>query len=794
MLRSVLIFKLRYPHHSPHLTYRYLVLVPHVHCHLPRLAFSSCFVRKCSSSEHIKNKLPVAFYPSAHLKQYVHGISKPHTKLVRSLHSGNILCEKKEHSKVEKTVKALKEEAEKGKQDSKQKITELQAVPKPVLVVPPKRSLWKRISDEILHYYHGFRLLFIDIKISSRLVWKVLHAGDLTRREHRQLVRTVSDVFRILPFSVFIIVPFMELLLPVALKLFPGLLPSTFQTSSEKEMKVKKQLKVKLEMAKFLQETMEEISVQARGDKHSHTAKEFAQFFEKVRQSAEQPTNEEIMKFSKLFEDEITLDSLSRPQLIALCRLLELQPLGTNNFLRFQLKMKLRLLHADDQMILNEGIEHLTVPELQAACRSRGMRAFGVPEARLRSQLSQWLELSLNEKIPPSLLLLSRVLYLPESLPASDQLKATLSALPQEAATEAKYKIGETEGKVDNKTKIEVIRKEEAAIKKESEERKKEKEKEEAAAVAKATVKELDEGAIPHITSLNVQGVQGLPDEAIVSSTSSKKLSISDILQDSALPVEDKAVELDRAEQSIIEQLKEEELSKDDFSSLHEALENIASEKKKLLLEKEGLEDLKEGMADYKEDIEEFKEVILESGDSKLQESKAAKHLYNKVNKMVMKMTAVLTELDKEKKVLQEQIETLAKKGEDIELKSDNVISISELISAIQRIQKISDDTRLQRITDVLDQMDVDHDGAVEVDHVLKVIELLGKEDVKVSAKQMKEIIELLAKEETLELIKKVEKEQVRHPSQPPQEASKSHSETLGSEVDKRHKEAEKEK
>ena len=44
----------------------------------------------------------------------------------------------------------------------------------------------------------------------------------------RQLVRTVSDLFRLLPFSVFIIVPFMELLLPIALKLFPGMLPSTF--------------------------------------------------------------------------------------------------------------------------------------------------------------------------------------------------------------------------------------------------------------------------------------------------------------------------------------------------------------------------------------------------------------------------------------------------------------------------------------------------------------------------------------------------------------------------------------
>lgn len=54
------------------------------------------------------------------------------------------------------------------------------------------------------------------------------------------------------------------------------------------------------------------------------------------------------MKFSKLFEDEITLDSLPRPQLIALCRVLELKPIGTSNFLRFQLRMKLRSLAADD--------------------------------------------------------------------------------------------------------------------------------------------------------------------------------------------------------------------------------------------------------------------------------------------------------------------------------------------------------------------------------------------------------------------------------------------------------------
>lgn len=49
-----------------------------------------------------------------------------------------------------------------------------------------------------------------------------------------QFLRTCADLFRLLPFLVFIIVPFMEFLLPVALKLFPNMLPSTFETQSKK--------------------------------------------------------------------------------------------------------------------------------------------------------------------------------------------------------------------------------------------------------------------------------------------------------------------------------------------------------------------------------------------------------------------------------------------------------------------------------------------------------------------------------------------------------------------------------
>lgn len=74
----------------------------------------------------------------------------------------------------------------------------------------------------------------MDVKISTMLIWRILNGKTLTRREYKQLIRTTGDLFRLVPFSVFIIIPFMELLLPVFIKMFPGMLPSTFQTSKDR--------------------------------------------------------------------------------------------------------------------------------------------------------------------------------------------------------------------------------------------------------------------------------------------------------------------------------------------------------------------------------------------------------------------------------------------------------------------------------------------------------------------------------------------------------------------------------
>ncbi|XP_070493145.1 mitochondrial proton/calcium exchanger protein [Chironomus tepperi] len=679
----------------------------------------------------------------------------------RSISSSNIFFEKSS-SKIEDVVKTLKE-AEKEKTTtaatelkepliSKVDITSTDIQSKQALtpVTPDssavvKKTILQKIWAECVHYYHGFRLLFIDINVSRKLLWKVLNGGTLTRREHRLLIRTTSDLFRLLPFSVFIIVPFMELLLPLAIKLFPGMLPSTFESATEKETKIKQNLKVKIEMAKFLQKTLDDMTVQHKGHR-SEAAKQFSEFFQRVRDDGLNITNEEIMKFAKLFEDEITLDSLSRQQLLALCRVLEVNTIGTNNLLRFQLRMKLRSLAADDRMIQKEGIDSLTLSELQIACRNRGMRAYGMSEERLRKQLIEWINLSLNAKVPPSLLLLSRALMLPENVEVGDKLKATLATLPETIATQTKANIAEREGKIDNKTKIEIIKEEQRKIKEEQDEEK------EAQLEKKATEDVLHDKA-PILTD----------------SDGIKTLSLDEI---SNKGIETIKVQLDDKVPAEKPKDKEKELTSEDLKVLSDALGSI-SQNKNLLLEKEEIKEIKEEIAEYEEDVEELKQMVEQNKDEKLQlkESRAAKLLFKKVNSMINNLDKVLDDLEQKEKEIKDLIEEPVEVTEAVDAvieeeakRNKELVRIDEMMNAIRKIQKVSDESVLLQIEKILGRIDDDRDGSIRVEDVLKVIETIGKENVNLKENQLNEILDLIDKEEILEteekIVKALKKEQ----------------------------------
>ena len=94
--------------------------------------------------------------------------------------------------------------------------------------------------------------------------------------------RTVQDLGRLVPFSVFVIVPFAELLLPIALKLFPNLLPSTYEGKAAKDKKAASLRATRKEVSNFLRQTLRETGLPVTA---TNTQKEeFHEFFRKVNQ------------------------------------------------------------------------------------------------------------------------------------------------------------------------------------------------------------------------------------------------------------------------------------------------------------------------------------------------------------------------------------------------------------------------------------------------------------------------------------------------------------------------------
>ena len=109
--------------------------------------------------------------------------------VVRAFHSTPRRGEEsKSKSKAEDTVKALKEEAKAKQQSNGGPAAAGTALsPEGTKAVVQKKSLWHRFVAELKHYYHGFRLLFIDVRVCARYMWNVLMGRTLSRRERRQV-------------------------------------------------------------------------------------------------------------------------------------------------------------------------------------------------------------------------------------------------------------------------------------------------------------------------------------------------------------------------------------------------------------------------------------------------------------------------------------------------------------------------------------------------------------------------------------------------------------------------------
>lgn len=93
---------------------------------------------------------------------------------------------------------------------------------------------------------------------------------------------------------------------------------------------MKKLLKLKTELAGFLQQTVGELAKDVKKSSSGEVADEakaLQVFLTDVR-DGKSVNNNDIVKFARLFNDELTLDNLDRVHLLTLCQVCTLVPKG----------------------------------------------------------------------------------------------------------------------------------------------------------------------------------------------------------------------------------------------------------------------------------------------------------------------------------------------------------------------------------------------------------------------------------------------------------------------------------
>lgn len=324
----------------------------------------------------------------------------------------------------------------------------------------------EKIVSSVKHMWQGTKLLGYEVKVSTKLMIKILSGYALSRRESNQLQRTLGDVARLIPFSMFIIVPFAELLLPVALKLFPGLLPSTYESSLDIKKKRAKLSQNRKAASNFIQKTLDEEGLKLSKKISEKEKQAFVSFFDTIS-NGKTPSKEHLIQVAQMFKNDQVLDNLSRNQIVAMAKYMSLRPFGTDAILRYQIRHRLLTIIKDDKAIDYEGVNSLTVPELQTACSQRGIKTQDVSPARLREDLETWLDLRLRQKIPSTLLILSSVYtYGEHNLGIEtyyDALLAVLSSIPDEIYNVAKLELAH-----DSKLKLDILKEQEELINEEN--------------------------------------------------------------------------------------------------------------------------------------------------------------------------------------------------------------------------------------------------------------------------------------------------------------------------------------
>ncbi|KAJ8663808.1 hypothetical protein O0I10_000082 [Lichtheimia ornata] len=252
-------------------------------------------------------------------------------------------------------------------------------------------QLYEKSKALIGFYKDGLKLLWANQKEAKALKQKVEEQGYVLNRAEFQLIhRSQKDMLKLIPFGLIF------LILPESIPLWVIFVPSIIPSTCLQEVQISKQRK-KLDDARQIMSK----NVLAASERIPGLS---VQDFLKPRS---------FEKFAKHYNYDFELAQIHKKNLSAYCRFMGLRGWGTKSMLEQRLTTHMDYLLKDDKLIAQEGIESLSLSDLQQAVEERGMRSIDTDEEQLQRRLEYWIKMHLNEPpIAPGLLIFSRMFLL----------------------------------------------------------------------------------------------------------------------------------------------------------------------------------------------------------------------------------------------------------------------------------------------------------------------------------------------------------------------------------------------
>ncbi|OWZ05849.1 hypothetical protein PHMEG_00021984 [Phytophthora megakarya] len=264
---------------------------------------------------------------------------------------------------------------------------------------PTDLSLYQKLQKWMQPFVAGSKGLYLENKQAWALRRRVQNSKPLARCELLLLRQAHRDLLKSLPLLAFFCVPLVGYAAPLLGYQFPKqLLPWQFWRPDQKTQFCQQDVETRAQTYPQLKQLL--LQIQHKDD----VLKEMLALAD--RMGGLRPT--QVAELTPFFEGPAALQQLSSKHVHTLAEGSALFPsFAVLNKLLMQSQLEKRLtrrmdeLGIDDQQLLKEGVDDLTLSELEFACRERGIvTQYGEIET-LRSALKEWLSMYDTEHFDP---------------------------------------------------------------------------------------------------------------------------------------------------------------------------------------------------------------------------------------------------------------------------------------------------------------------------------------------------------------------------------------------------------